>query len=232
MIKYWYGGLIVGASCQAIHPHTIMATEEIQMQQALKPLSMLVQDSVMSWCPCGGWLYWILSYQKKRERRSKFSYWSGIRKWLRRVLQVKISNSQTSCKQPPKSQRFVRTRIKKQGLFREGVLTHLIFGRYLLHAISDLRILAIENVPHFCIAWFKHERGWENSRQLCKPNTVENSPKPSSVYIRPCKYRKKVFYCFYKLTFLRKNAILFVMALIKKEIQNSRCTKMQFLSYI
>ena len=99
MIKYWYGGLIVGASCQAIHPHTIMATEEIQMQQALKPLSMLVQDSVMSWCPCGGWLYWILSYQMKREGRSKFSYWSGIRKWLRRDLQVKISNSQTSCKQ-------------------------------------------------------------------------------------------------------------------------------------
>ena len=66
---------------------------------------------------------------------------------------MKISNSQTSCKQPPKSQRFVRMRIKKQGVsIREGVLTHLIFGRYLLHAISELRILVIENVLNVCIA--------------------------------------------------------------------------------
>ena len=62
-----------------------------------------------------------------------------------------------------------------------------------------------------CIAWYKHERGWENSRQLCKPETksrvcitVENSPNASSVYIRLCKHRKKVFYCFYKITFPRK----------------------------
>ena len=58
-----------------------------------------------------------------------------------------------------------------------------------------------------CIAWYKHSRGWENSRQLCKPSTssrvcitVENSPNPSSVYIRLCKHRKKVFCCFYKIT--------------------------------
>jgi len=31
--------------------------------------------------------------------------------------------------------------------------------------------------------------------------TVENSPNPSSVYIRLCKHRKTVFYCFYKITF-------------------------------
>ena len=30
--------------------------------------------------------------------------------------------------------------------------------------------------------------------------TVENSPNPSSVYIRLCKHRKKVSYCFYKIT--------------------------------
>ena len=65
----------------------------------------------------------------------------------------------------------------------------------------------IENVFRVCIAWYKHERGWENSRHLCKPETksrvcitVENSPNPSSVYIRLCKHRKKVFYCFYKIT--------------------------------
>ena len=51
---------------------------------------------------------------------------------------------------------------------------------------------------------------WENSRQLCKSETksrvcitVENYPTPSSVYIRLCKHRKKVFYCFYKITFLK-----------------------------
>ena len=32
---------------------------------------------------------------------------------------------------------------------------------------------------------------------------------------------KKVFYCFYKLTFLRKNVTLFVMTLIKREILTS-----------
>ena len=48
-----------------------------------------------------------------------------------------------------------------------------------------------------CIAWYKHSRGWENSRQLCKPETksqvcitVSNSPNPSCVYIRLCKHRK------------------------------------------
>ena len=49
-----------------------------------------------------------------------------------------------------------------------------------------------------CIAWYKHERGWENSRQLCKPETksrvcitVSNSPNPSRVYIRLCKHGKR-----------------------------------------
>ena len=51
--------------------------------------------------------------------------------------------------------------------------------------------------------------------------TVENSLNPSRLYIRLCKHRKKVFYCFYKITFLRKNAELFVMALIKREILTS-----------
>ena len=49
-----------------------------------------------------------------------------------------------------------------------------------------------------CIAWYKHSRGWENYRQLCKPSTssrvcrtVWNSPNPSRVYIRLCKHRKR-----------------------------------------
>ena len=49
-----------------------------------------------------------------------------------------------------------------------------------------------------CISWYKHSRGWENSRQLCKPSissrvciTVSNSPYPSRVYIRLCKHRTR-----------------------------------------
>ena len=49
-----------------------------------------------------------------------------------------------------------------------------------------------------CIAWYKHSRGWENSRQLCKPLTssrvcitVSNSPNPSSMYIRLCRHGKR-----------------------------------------
>ena len=49
-----------------------------------------------------------------------------------------------------------------------------------------------------CITWYKHERGWENSRQLCKPSTssrvcitISNSLNPSRVYIRLCKHGKR-----------------------------------------
>ena len=38
----------------------------------------------------------------------------------------------------------------------------------------------------------------ETKSRVCIP--VENSPNPSSVYIRLCKHKKKVFYCFYKIT--------------------------------
>ena len=68
-----------------------------------------------------------------------------------------------------------------------------------------------------CWYIYCNERGWENSRQLYKPETssrvcitVKNSPNASSVNIRLCKHREKVFYCFYKITFPRKDAKLFV----------------------
>ena len=91
--------------------------------------------------------------------------------------------------------------------------------------------------------WHKHERGWENLRQLCKSETksrvcltVENSPNASSVYIRLCKHRKKFFYCFCKITFPRKESKTLCMAMIKREILTSRkilstksCTRNQFL---
>ena len=51
--------------------------------------------------------------------------------------------------------------------------------------------------PCVCISWYKHSRGWENSRQLCKPSTssrvcitVSNSPNPSRTYIRLWKHGK------------------------------------------
>ena len=51
--------------------------------------------------------------------------------------------------------------------------------------------------PCVCISWYKHSRGWENSRQLCKPSTssrvcitVSNSPNPSRIYIRLWKHGK------------------------------------------
>ena len=53
--------------------------------------------------------------------------------------------------------------------------------------------------------------------------TVENSRNPLSVYIRICKHRKNVFYCFYKITFPRKKSkTLLLRALIKREILTSR----------
>ena len=53
--------------------------------------------------------------------------------------------------------------------------------------------------------------------------TVENSPNPSSVYIRICKHREKVFYCFYKISFpVKKSKTLFFKILIKTQILTSR----------
>ena len=67
-------------------------------------------------------------------------------------------------------------------------------------------------------------RGWENSRHLCKPSTssrfcvtVENSPNPWGVYIRLCKHRKKIFYCFYKITLPRKNANSLLRSWLKEK---------------
>ena len=58
-----------------------------------------------------------------------------------------------------------------------------------------------------CIAWYKHSRRWENSRQLCKPSTssrvcitVSNSPNPSRVYIRLCKHGKRFLLLKCKMT--------------------------------
>ena len=89
------------------------------------------------------------------------------------------------------------------------------FFKLLVQSTSAVLKQYIESVFRVCIAWYKHEGGWQNSWQLCKPETksrvcitVENSLNPSSINIRLCKYRENVFYCFYKSTSPRKNALL------------------------
>ena len=79
----------------------------------------------------------------------------------------------------------------------------------LLISALDKRVLLFFSVELFyksnrklfscvCISWYKHEKGWANSRQLCKPSTssrvyitVSNSPNPSRVYIGLCKHGKR-----------------------------------------
>ena len=53
-------------------------------------------------------------------------------------------------------------------------------------------------------------------------HNCQDSPNPSSVYIRLCKHRKKVFYCFYKITFRRKKKNSLFRLLVKREILTSR----------
>ena len=87
----------------------------------------------------------------------------------------------------------------------------------------------------------------QNAKVWCYSNRIEKVfvsglhiclefPNPPRVHTRLCKHWKKVFYCFYKITFPRNNAKLFVMALIKREILTSHkvlytksCTRNQFL---
>ena len=51
-------------------------------------------------------------------------------------------------------------------------------------------------------------KGFHNCREFSQP---------SRVYIRLSKHRKKVFYCFYKITFPQKNAKLFVWHWLKEK---------------
>ena len=61
---------------------------------------------------------------------------------------------------------------------------------------------------YVCIAWYKRSRGWENSRQICKPltssrvwMTVSNSPSSFYVYITLCKHEKRFLLLKYKQRF-------------------------------
>ena len=65
--------------------------------------------------------------------------------------------------------------------------------------------------PCVCISWYKHSRGWENSRQLCKPSTssrvcitVSNSPNPL-VLILGYGNMENIFYCLILILCKRKS---------------------------
>ena len=45
------------------------------------------------------------------------------------------------------------------------------FFKLLVQSTSAVLKQYIESVFRVCIAWYKHERGWKNSWQLCKPET-------------------------------------------------------------
>ena len=95
----------------------------------------------------------------------------------------------------------MRTRLvyKTSRLVRICLLIIALNKRVLLFSRESYFIKAKENfLSCVCISWYKRSRGWENSRQLCKPSTssrvcitVSNSPDPSRVYIRLCKHGKR-----------------------------------------
>ena len=88
---------------------------------------------------------------------------------------------------------------KTSRLVRISLLINALNKRVLLFFLGKLFYKSNRKLfSCVCISWYKHSRGWENSRQLCKPSTssrvcitVSNSPNPSRVYIRLCKHGKR-----------------------------------------
>ena len=98
-----------------------------------------------------------------------------------------------------KQRLITRTSVayKTSRLVRISVLINALNKRILLFFTGKLFYKS--NRKRFscvCISWYKHSRGWENSRQLFKPSSrvcisVSNSPNRSRVYIRLCKHGKR-----------------------------------------
>ena len=83
-------------------------------------------------------------------------------------------------------------RFDQQNVFFFNLFRRFTFWRILFYKSNRKRFSSV------CIAWYKHSRGWENSRQLCTPSTssrvcitVSNSPNPSRIYIRLCRHGKR-----------------------------------------
>ena len=88
--------------------------------------------------------------------------------------------------------------------FIEKTLRYYNFGDSL---ITWIKLFYLSNRKRFpclhSLIWTREGLG-EFETVMQTRDEVENSPNPSSVYIRLCKHQKKVFYCFYKISFLRK----------------------------
>ena len=111
-------------------------------------------------------------------------YKSQFKFWLIRVLIGQLKNP------------IVRLMLQEDTFWQVKWIFHLFpcfsFKRKLFYKSNRNLFSCV------CIAWYKHSRGWENSRQLCKPSTssrvcinVSNSPNPSRVYIRLCEHGKR-----------------------------------------
>ena len=81
-------------------------------------------------------------------------------------------------------------------IFVQAVLNTVVYQLLIVYT----NVLVSSAVLRVYIARYKHDKGWGNLRQLCKPKTksrvcitVKNFPSPTSVYIRICKQRKKTF---------------------------------------
>ena len=82
--------------------------------------------------------------------------------------------------------KYLFCKTKTWRLLRISLLINALNKRVLL--VSSGKLFYKSNRKLFscvCISWYKHSRGWENSRQLCKPETksrvcitVENLPNP------------------------------------------------------
>ena len=69
------------------------------------------------------------------------------------------------------------------------IILHILVS--LIQLLLTITISAIENVFRVCIAWYKHERGWGDSRQLCKPST-------SSLVLHNCREFSQRVECLYQ----------------------------------
>ena len=86
---------------------------------------------------------------------------------------------------------------KTSRLVMISLLINALNKRVLLFSRGRYFIKAIENLfSRVCISWYKHSKGWESSRQLCKPSTKLSRILPTPlVFILGYANTENVFYC-------------------------------------
>ena len=72
----------------------------------------------------------------------------------------------------------------KKSINKFPFICRINFAKYFIKAIENF-------FSYVCIAWYKHSRGWENSRQLCKPpNNCHEFSQPLSCLYQAMQTRK------------------------------------------